>query len=175
MTALLRILDRRNDAIYVIVKQVLVAESSSNLTNHRSLAGVCWRKFDSERPPNSTLVGAYRKFPWTTAKFYETLSRCRSEFFTLKRNARSYVAQPAVIEWLANQPPNQGNWNYTRQHAVDTVWSPSTRILRPRWGVAVPSAISNLKPYELLLSRDFVKLLKIHQYYFSQRSSTNVH
>ena len=59
MTALLRILDRRNDAIYVIVKQVLVAESSSNLTNHRSLAGVCWRKFDSERPPNSTLVGEY--------------------------------------------------------------------------------------------------------------------
>jgi len=170
MTALLRILDRRR-VISNIVQKVLVAESSSDLINHRRLAGVCWAKFDSERS-----VNRYReRDPWTSGKFYETLSRCRTEFFTLKRNAREYLSEKNVTDWLANQPPNQGNWNnFTRQDAVDAVFSPSMRVLRPSaWGgAAVPPEIKTAKPYHLLLSRDFANLLKVHKYYFSRRSTT---
>ena len=91
----------------------------------------------------------------------------------MKRHAQEYTADPAVVRWIAAQP--QGGWGLTRAAAVDSIWDVEHKVLRgPHYHSVVPENIRRLKPYELLLDRNFAKLLDVHKYYVQQRT-TNVH
>lgn len=165
--ALLHVLEARN-ALDDIMQRVLVAESSSILRHHRSLAGECWKKIADERTRNED--GSMPN--WTFASFNETLASCRLELSIMKANARDYLQHAPVREWLSNQG-EQPHWSsFTRQGAINCVWYPRNAIIRLRWQqFVVPENIRDIKPYQLLLHRDFDRLLSIHQFYHTHRTS----
>jgi len=99
---------------------------------------------------------------FTQASFFETLSLCQTEFRTMKINARDYLEEEAVKQFLAT-----GGMDYRVRKSVDQVWVPRDSIVRvAHWSnITIPADILNLKPYRLLLDRDFAGLLRIHQFY----------
>ena len=105
---------------------------------------------------------------FTPASYYETLSLCQTEFRTMKTNARDYLEEEAVKQFLATG----GVDNRVRQ-STDQVWIPRDFILRvsPYHNIQIPADIQNLKPYHLLFDRDFASLLRIHRFYRNHISS----
>ena len=100
---------------------------------------------------------------FTQASFYETLSQCKTEFDTMKTIANDYLDEDAVKNFR-----NSTAWNSHRNRdAVDQVWDPRDSIINVRsWqNVVIPPNVQNLKPYRLLLDRDFDNLLRIHRFY----------
>ena len=119
------------------------------MRNHRDLAKAVWKKTEDE------MEGGF-----TQASFFETVSLCKTEFRTMKTNARDYLEEEAVKQFLASGA-------YRAKPSVDQVWDPKDSILRvsPWSNIQIPADVQNLKPYRLLLDRDFASLLRIHQFY----------
>ena len=168
-SALLHVLERKHAPLTDIVKLTLVEDGAANLSNLRLLAGKVWSKLESDRRSRQgwgSMFGSY-------SSFQDQVRVCRSEFRKMKRHAQDYTADPAVVQWIAAQP--QGGWGLTRAAAVDSIWDVSTKVLRGlHYHSVVPENIRGKKPYQLLLDRNFAKLLEVHKYYVQQRS-TNVH
>ena len=92
----------------------------------------------------------------------------------MKRHAQEYTADPAVVQWIAAQP--QGGWGLTRAAAVDSIWDINNSVIRSRhYPTAVPENVRGVKPYQLLLERNFAKLLEVHKHYVQQRSMNGLH
>jgi hypothetical protein len=119
------------------------------MRNYKDLAKAVWKKTEDE------MEGGL-----TQASFYETLSLCKTDFRTMKTNARDYLEEEAVKQFLVTG-------GYRAKQSVDQVWDPRDSILRvAHWSnITIPADILNLKPYRLLLDRDFASLLRIHRFY----------
>ena len=81
----------------------------------------------------------------------------------MKANAKDYLDEDAVKNFR-----NANVWNPRKNHdAVDQVWDPQDSIINVRsWqNVVIPPNVQNLKPYRLLMDRDFENLLRIHRFY----------
>ena len=100
---------------------------------------------------------------FTQSSFYETLSQCKTEFRTMKANAKDYLDEDAVKGFR-----NANVWDSRKNRdAVDQVFDPQNAVINVRsWqSVTIPANVQNLKPYQLLLDRDFENLLRIHRFY----------
>ena len=169
-TGLLEILQRRT-SLTEIVKAALVEDTEANLSNLRLLAGVVWNKLDTERRRQHGYNTRFTSY----SSFQNQVRNCRSEHRRMKRNVEQYLADPAVVAWVAAQP-QQGGWGLTRAAAVDSVWDVKNTVLRaPSYHMTVPENVRNLRPYQLLLDRNFAKLLEIHKYYVQRRSMNGLH
>ena len=149
----LHILSARK-ALGDIVSEVLVpTTTSSNSVNHRHLAKAVWKKVESEMEGEG----------FTQASFYEALSQCKTEFQTMKTNAKDYLDEDAVKGFR-----NSNAWDSRKNRdAIDQVWDPQDSPINIRsWqSVVIPTNVQNLRPYRLLLDRDFDNLLRIHRFY----------
>ena len=128
------------------------------MSNHRDLAKVVWSRKTEDETENG----------FTQASFFEALSLCQTEFRTMKINARDYLEEEAVKQFLA-----AGGMDNRVHQSVDQVWISRNSILRvsPYNNIQIPADIQNLKPYHLLLDRDFASLLRIHRFYRNHISS----
>ena len=100
---------------------------------------------------------------FTQASFYEALSQCKTEFQTMKTNAKDYLDEDAVKGFR-----NSNAWDSRKNRdAIDQVWDPQDSPINIRsWqSVVIPTNVQNLRPYRLLLDRDFDNLLRIHRFY----------
>ena len=168
--ALLHILEAR-DALGRITPKILVSPTPPGSANLRLLVGEVWKKVAGERPRNDD--GSMSSWTWTS--FLEALDTCHRESKVMKQNVRDYLNEPAVKAYVANQH-EESQWNrLPRQKAVDRAWRPANTFIRPSYiGAWVPPNIRAVRPYNLLLERDFVRLLEVHRYYV-QKSTYNVH
>lgn len=100
---------------------------------------------------------------FTQSSFYEALSQCKTEFQTMKTNAKDYLDEDDVKNFR-----NSNAWDsHKNRDAVDQNWDPQDAIINVRsWqSVVIPANVQNIKPYHLLLDRDFENLLRIHRFY----------
>ena len=169
-SALLYVLEQKRAPLTDIVKVTLVEDGEANLSNLRLLAGRVWKKMESDRRSRDgwgSMFGSY-------SSFQDQVRMCRSEFRKMKRHAQEYTADPAVVRWIAAQP--QGGWGLTRAAAVDSIWDINNSVIRSRhYPSAVPENVRGVKPYQLLLERNFAKLLEVHKHYVQQRSMNGLH
>lgn len=95
----------------------------------------------------------------TVGTIKESYNACLEEYKILKKNARDYLASEQTREFLSRDAANQQG-DFTRQMALDQVFSPSTI------DQYLPSQQRRLCAYDALKNRNFDHLRILHEAYF---------
>ena len=134
-------------ALAVVRTNPNAAESQERIENYRSLAARVWRK---------------KTYPYgsmTLATMKESYTTCLEEFKIVKRNARDYLAHDQTAAFLRRDSINQQG-DFTRQKAIDQVFSPSTT------SQYFSSEGRSICAYDSLKQKNFENLRIIHEQYF---------
>ena len=145
-------------ALSVVRPNMNEDDPENRIDDYRKLAEAVWKKRSSIGPT------------WSLNTIKESFNSCVEEFRTMKKNAKDYLAADQTHAFLQRDPPpGHRGGGFSRQDALNQVFSPSTILTH------LMTVNERHSPYDLLLNRNFQTLRSVHEAYFRNPERYGLH